>query len=75
VLDDPTRVADRLAVDHQHGHPSLISQRLDLVAIGAALRHDHLLERDALALERARHLPARAQPVRRRAAAIQRGHR
>ncbi len=30
ILDDPARVADRLAVDHQHGDPPLPGQRLDL---------------------------------------------
>jgi hypothetical protein len=30
VLDDPARVADRVALDHQHRHPPLARQRLDL---------------------------------------------
>ena len=30
VLDDPARVADRLALDHEHRHPPLTGQRLDL---------------------------------------------
>jgi hypothetical protein len=30
VLDDPARVADDLAVDHQHRHAALTGERLDL---------------------------------------------
>ena len=38
VLDDPPRVADRLAVDHQHRHAPLPGERLDLGPARAALR-------------------------------------
>ena len=46
VLDDPARVADRLAVDHQHRHAPLTGQRHDLGPSRAPLRDDDLLERD-----------------------------
>jgi hypothetical protein len=49
VLDDPARVRYRLTVDHQHRHPALTAQRLDFRSPGASLRHDHLMERNALA--------------------------
>src|SRR5579875_1019514 len=69
MLDDPTRVADRLAVDDEHRHPPLAGQRLDLVSARAAQRDAHLFEGDALAAERAGYPPAGAEPVSRGCAA------
>ncbi len=74
VLDDPPRVADRLAVDHEHRHPSLTGERLDLRPPRSALRNLDLLEREPVALQCARDPSARAQPVGRRRAAIERRH-
>src|SRR5579884_304494 len=74
VLDDPARVADHLALDDQHRNSALAAQSLDLGTVRAAQRHPHLLVGDALAVERARDLAARAEPVRRGRAAIERGH-
>jgi hypothetical protein len=59
VLDDPPRVADRLALQDEHWHTPLISQRLNLGSAGAPLWHDDLLEGDAFPLERTGHAPAR----------------
>ena len=74
VLDDPARVADRLAIDHQHRHPALIGQRLDLGAPRATLRDRHLGELDPVAAQRPRDLSAGTQPVRRRRAPVERRH-
>src|SRR4051794_16919949 len=71
VLDDPARVTDRLAVEHEQRHAVLAGQRVDVHALGLAPRHAALLVLDAAPLELARHAAARAQQVRRRAAAVQ----
>ena len=57
------------------GHVALAGQRVDLVAVARAQRDPHRLRLDPAALELARDAAARAEPVRRRAAAVQaRGH-
>ena len=60
VLNDPARVADDLAVEHQQRNPELTAQSLDLGAPGAPLGHDHGLERDPLTPQGPRHLAAGA---------------
>ena len=74
VLDDPARVADHLAVEHQHRHPPLTAQRLHLGRGATAAGPRHRLECDPVAAQRPRDPAARAQPVGRSVAAIQRGH-
>src|SRR4051794_38359651 len=69
VLDDPPRVADRLAVDLEHGDDGLTGERLDLLALAAPPRDTPLLGIDPAQGELACDLPARAQAVRRRLAA------
>jgi hypothetical protein len=70
VLDDPARVADRLAVDHQHRNAPLTGERHDLGPTGATLRDHDLLELDPIARERAGDPSAWAQPIGRRGAAV-----
>jgi hypothetical protein len=60
MLDDPPRVADRLAIEHEDGHAVLIGESHHLVAERAARGHPDLLEGDLLALEGARDPAARA---------------
>jgi hypothetical protein len=60
VLDDPARIADHVAVDHQHRHAALTRQRLDLGPAGASLGDRDLLEVDPLTLECAGDAAARA---------------
>src|SRR3954447_15030822 len=73
MLDDPARVADRLAVEHEQRHAVLPGQRVDLRAVGLAPGDAALLVLDAAPLELACDATARAQPVGRRAAAVQDG--
>jgi hypothetical protein len=75
VLEDSVRIADSLAVDHEHRHPPLVGEGLYLGSAGAALRDHHRVEPDALTRKRARYLAARTQSIGGGAAAIERGHR
>ena len=75
VLDDPPRVADHLALDHQHRDALLVGQRLHFRAPRASLRDSDLGKSDPFAPERAGDLAARAQPVGRGSAAVERRHR
>src|SRR3954453_20178974 len=71
VLDDPARVADRLAVDHQHRRDPLAGQLVELVAIRPPPR-DALLDRlDPAPGQLPRDPAAGAQPVRRGLAPVQ----
>ena len=74
VLDDPARVADDLAIDHQHRHAPLTGERLDLGPARPPLRNHDLAELDPVPAQHARYAPARAEPVRRGGAAVERGH-
>src|SRR5215212_3898377 len=74
MLDDPVRIADRLAAEDGHGHDALTGERLDFLAVGLAPWHPDLVELHPLSAQLARDPPARAQPVRGRAAAVERGH-
>src|SRR5918995_2576923 len=71
MLDDPVRVADRIAADDEQRHAVLAGQGHDLVALGLAPRHAPLLDLQAVPAQPARHAPARAQQIRRRATAIE----
>ena len=61
-----------LAVEHEHRHLALARERVDLVAVAGAPGDADGLELDARAAQLARDAPARAQPVRRRPAAVER---
>src|SRR4051794_30691751 len=74
VFHDPLGVADRLAVDDEDRHGALSRERVDLGAVGAAQRGADGLVLDAVVAHLARDAPAGAQPVARRAAAVERGH-
>src|SRR3954452_17530356 len=69
VLDDAARVADRLAVDDEHGRHGLARQLAQLLALGTSPRHPLDGRLDPTPGELSRHPAARAQPVRRRLAA------
>src|SRR5918998_3664187 len=69
VLDDPPGVADRLVPDDQERHAVLAGQRVHLFALVPA--DPALLDLDAAPAQLARHAAARAQPVGRRAAAVE----
>src|SRR3954469_20705988 len=73
VLDDPLGVADHLAAEDDDGHPVLPRERVDVRPVRAAPRHAVLLDLDPAPPELARDPAARAEPVRRRAAAVQDG--
>src|SRR5205807_561482 len=74
VLDDSARIADRLPLDHQYGHATLVGESLDFSSPGAALRDDDLLVEDPVPLQRACDFSAWAQPIRGSRAAVQGGH-
>ena len=63
VLEDPVRVVDDLLAVHQHGHPALAGELLDLGPVALEERHAHLVELD----------PGGAQPARDLAAAADAG--
>src|SRR5687768_16464240 len=74
VLDDAVRVADRLAVDDRQRDRALARERADLGALVAPPRHADGVVLDAVAPQLALDAPARAEPVRGCAAAVERGH-
>src|SRR5439155_22189170 len=63
VLADPSRVVDHLVAVHQHGHPALPRQLVDLVAVAAAEGDPDLLVVEPAAVEAPGDLAARAEPV------------
>ena len=71
VLDDPLGVRDRLVAEQQHRHARLARELVDLGAAARAAREPDLLVLDPVAAQLARDAAARAQPVRRRPAAVQ----
>src|SRR3954467_814482 len=71
--DDPVRVADHLSPQDEHRHAVLAGQRVDLGAVGSAPGHAALLDLDPAAGQLAGPPTAGAEPVRRRAAAVQDG--
>src|SRR3954470_23925810 len=73
MLDDALGVRDRLAVEDEHRHVALAGELLDLGAVRLPVGDADLLVLDAVALALARHAPARAQAVRRGAAAVELG--
>src|SRR5215204_2468354 len=64
MLDDPRRVADRLAADLEHGHHGLPRELLDAGPAATPPRDPPLLGLDPAPGELAGHPPARAQAVR-----------
>src|ERR687892_702842 len=54
VLDDPVRVADRVAADHEQRDAVLAGEGGDLLAVGLARRHPPFLDLDAVAPQLAR---------------------
>ena len=75
VLDDPVGVADRLAVEDAQRHGALPRQRLDLRRGRAgATAPGPCRRRSPCLAQLARDAAAGAQPVRGRAAAVERGH-
>ena len=74
MLEDPARVADRLAAEDEHRHYGLARERVDLVALSAPPRHAPLLELVAVRAQRPRDPSARAKPVRGRSAAVEHDH-
>src|SRR4029079_5540864 len=75
VLDDPVRIADRIAPEDEQWDAILPGQLVDLVAIRLAPRHAPLLHLDAAPAQLPGDAPARAQVLRRRLAAVEdRGH-
>ena len=75
VLDDPLGVDDHLAAELEHRHPALPGEVVDLVAVARPPGDPHASRPRVLLGQLARDPAARAQPVRRRAAAVQpRGH-
>src|SRR5829696_4268400 len=71
VLDDARGVTDRLTADLQHRHHRLPGQLLDVRAVAAQPRDAPLVALDPAPGQLPRHLPARAETVRRRLAAVQ----
>jgi hypothetical protein len=63
VLDDPARVADHIAVEHQQRDPTLAAQRLNFGASRPTLWNRHGREFDSIAGESAGHLATGAEPV------------
>src|SRR3954452_1302266 len=74
VLDDPVRVADRVAADDGDRDALLAGERADLRALAPAPRDADLVDRLVPAPQLARDPAARAEAVGRRAAAVERGH-
>src|SRR3954447_12558045 len=71
MLEDPPRVADRLPVDHEHGHHALARELVDLLAVAPAPRDAPFLGLDAAPGELAGDPAAGAQTVRRGLAAVE----
>jgi hypothetical protein len=67
-------VVDRLTFVHEDRYPALPGQLLDLGPVALAELDLHLVELDAGAAQPASDLAAAANQVRRRLAAVQRGH-
>src|SRR5207237_10346728 len=72
--EDPPRVADRLATDHQHRHAALTRERLDLGPSRAALGNYDLVEFDPIPAQRPCDPAARTEPIRWGATAIENRH-
>jgi monothiol glutaredoxin len=71
VLDDAVRVVDDFVAIDDHWHPLLPGQLPDLEPVPASLRDADLLEFEVAFPQLAGHAAARAEPVRRRPAAIE----
>src|SRR5205823_14370760 len=75
VLADPARVVNHLVAVHEHRHPALSRELLDLGPVPLPHGHAHLVVLDARGTQLARHRAAAAQVVGRGLAAVEDGHR
>src|SRR4051794_34894575 len=73
VLDDPVRVADRLAADDEQRHAGLAGQLVHLGARRVPPGHAALVDLDPAPLQLPGHAAARAHPVGPHAAAVEHG--